>query len=437
MTSPQRFSTLRIRAWSVRTKALVSFGVLFVSCCALTFFVLLSLHQATSDSAAFEDQLIFLHTRMDSLAWGSAFGGLLCLVVALWFLQSIVQPMRSLTATMREIASGNIEAKPTRLARSDEIGQMSEAIDVFRAHTARLRRVEAKRREEEEERHAKRKQEMRVLADEFERSVKELAVELSNAANLMHSGAKTLSRAAVLTRTSSHSTNESVEKTVDRVQSVSHSAEELAITIQSLNEKTVHISRITSATSSDAKGAMRQIDELAQSVRQIIYVTDFIKDIASKTNLLALNATIEAARAGDMGRGFAVVAAEVKQLAQLTGGATEDIVKKIGAVQESCSTAEESMNKITAAIQQLDGFTIEMSAAVEQQAVATSEISRSTQEAAMASETIAKNSVLLKGHADETDGAARSVLDESLRLLSQTEDVCKKVESFLAHVRAA
>jgi methyl-accepting chemotaxis protein len=166
-------------------------------------------------------------------------------------------------------------------------------------------------------------------------------------------------------------------------------------------------------------------------------VIDFIKDIAKQTNLLALNATIESARAGEMGKGFAVVAAEVKQLAQLTGGATEDIVKKIGTVRECCGSAEEAIGHIAGAIEELSEFAGGMAAAVEQQSIATSEISRSAHEAATASNTISKNTALLKDKADETDGAARSVYDGSLRLLGQAEEVCKRVDAFLTHVRAA
>ena len=436
--NPRRaLAVLSLSGLSIRAKAFTVFGAVFLCFCGLAIAATMSLHALAADDVALDQKLILARLSIQLIAWGCLVGGLSCLLLALWFSRTLVRPIRRLTDTMSEISNGNIEVQVPRLGRNDEIGAMAQAIDVFRAHTARLRRVEAKRRDEEEKRQTQRKKEMAVLADEFESSVKQLAIEVSDAANTVHSGASVLSAAAARTRNGSHTTNESVERTADHVQTVSHSAEELAATIQQLSERTARMNSTTSATASNAKGARQQIEALAKSVKEIIFITEFIKDIANKTNLLALNARIESARAGDAGRGFAVVAAEVKQLAQLTGGATEDIVKKIGTVQQSCATAENTINSIASAIQELSEFAVEMAAAVDQQAIATSEISQSAHEAAVASDTIAKNTVWLKGKADETDMAARSVYDGSLRLLSQTGEVRNKVEAFLAHVRAA
>jgi methyl-accepting chemotaxis protein len=437
MNSRRLISILTLSRISIRAKAFSVFGAVFLCFCALAIIAAISLRALAADDVAPDHKLLVAQLSIQLIAWGCFAGGLGCLLLALWFSRTLARPIRWLTDTMSEISNGNIEAQVPRLDRSDELGAMAQAIDVFRAHTARLRRVEAKRRDEEENRRQQRKKELAALADEFEATVNGLAVEVSNAANAVYDGASVLSSAAAQTREGSHTTTDSVVRTADYVQTVSQSAEELAATIQQLSEKTARMNNTTSDTASNAQGARQQIEDLAKSVNEIMYITDFIKDIANKTNLLALNARIESARAGDAGRGFAVVAAEVKQLAQLTGGATDDIVKKIGVVQQSCAAAEDTMSSIARAIQELSDFAVEMAAAVQQQAVATSEISHSAHEAAVASDHIAKNTVLLKGKADETDAAARSVHDGSLRLLSRTDEVRKKAEAFLAHVRAA
>jgi methyl-accepting chemotaxis protein len=430
-------AVLSLPGLSIGAKTFTVFGALFLCFCGLAMAAFMSLYGSAGDNVALDQRLIAAQLGIRLIAWGCLAGGAICLLFALWLARTLVAPIRKLTDTMSEISSGNIEVQVPRLDRADEIGAMARAIDVFRAHTARLRRVETKRREEEEKRREQRKKEMAILADEFESSVRQIAVEVANAANAVHNGAGLLSDAAAQTRNGSHTTNESVERTADYVQTVSHSAEELATTIRALSEKTARVINTASSTASNAQDARRQIVVLAKAVNEIVYINGFIKDIANKTNLLALNARIESARAGDAGRGFAVVAAEVKQLAQLTGGATEDIVKKIETVQQSCALVENTIGSIAGAIQELDDFAVEMAAAVDQQTSATAEISQSVQEAAIASDTIAKSSVLLMGKADETDVAARSVYDESLRLLSQTGEVRKKVEAFLAQVRAA
>src|SRR5262249_37360166 len=118
------------------------------------------------------------------------------------------------------------------------------------------------------------------------------------------------------------------------------------------------------------------IDELALVSSEIGKVTELITAIAAQTNLLSLNATIEAARAGQAGKGFAVVAQEVKVLAGQTAAATQDIGKRIEAMQNATSHSVEAIQAITGTIRELDLFSAKIAAAVEQQASAAQEIAQ-------------------------------------------------------------
>jgi methyl-accepting chemotaxis protein len=123
------------------------------------------------------------------------------------------------------------------------------------------------------------------------------------------------------------------------------------------------------------------MDQLGAAAREIGKVTDTINEISSQTNLLALNATIEAARAGSAGKGFAVVASEIKELAQQTAAATEDIQKRIAGVQSSTAGGIAEIGKISQVIHEVSEIVRSIAAAIEEQSTVTRNIARNIADA--------------------------------------------------------
>jgi methyl-accepting chemotaxis protein len=120
-------------------------------------------------------------------------------------------------------------------------------------------------------------------------------------------------------------------------------------------------------------------------------VIKLITGIAEQTNLLALNATIEAARAGDAGKGFAVVASEVKDLAQETARATEDIAARVTAIQSDTGAAITAIGQINNIISRINDYQLTIASAVEQQSATTDEMNRNVSQAAAGATEIAGN----------------------------------------------
>jgi methyl-accepting chemotaxis protein len=349
----------------------------------------------------------------------------------------IVGPIRSVTHIMKKLSAGDTKINMGYRGRHDEIGQMIEAIEVFRRNTIEIQAMQDSYREDEKQRALNRKREMDALAAEFEASVKGLAVQLAETVTVVRSNAETMSKAANDTSEQSNSTVKTIVGTQENVESMAQAASELTRTIDELAQRMNNILKLANDMSQQSETSNSELGRLVASVEQITPIANLIQGIAQQTNLLALNATIEAARAGAAGKGFAVVAAEVKALAQQTGKATEEIAQNIGAVRETCTSVVSTNGQVIAAIQNLLMVATEISAAVEEQSAATFGISTSAQLAVDSSRVIVANIRNLNGQANATYATSNSVLEATVHLFNHTRDVRNNVEKFLQYVRSS
>lgn len=376
--------------------------------------------------------------RNKSILIGGTLAGLLVsIATSILVGASIVRPIRSVTDVMQKLSAGETNIEIPYRGSGDEIGRMVEAIDVFRKNAIEKHALEQASHQAEQRRAAERRAEMGQLAGAFEKSVQQIAKQLTDAVAGMHENSQAMSLIAAETRAKSKSASDLVVDTQANVDSVANAAEELARTIDQLAAQTHSAKELTGNTVGESQKAREKVQQLVDAVGQIVPITGLIQAIARQTNLLALNATIEAARAGAAGKGFTVVAAEVKSLASQTANATEEINQKIAAVNVSCDAVVGIMGEVIDAIIRLGEDASDMASAVNHQASATQEISRNAQLAADRSRTVASNIGELDRKTGENEDASGHALKGAKLLLAHAAELQQQVDSFLQHVRAA
>ena len=273
-------------------------------------------------------------------------------------------------------------------------------------------------------------------ADDFERDVSSMVGVISSAATELQATAQSMAATAEETSQQAEAVANAAGQASENVQTVAAATEELTASIHEISRQVNQSTHIAGAAVEEARRTDAMVQGLAEAAGKIGQVVKLINDIASQTNLLALNATIEAARAGDAGKGFAVVAGEVKNLANQTAKATDEISAQIAAVQTATKDAVGAIQGIGGTISKISEIASAIAAAVEEQGAATQEIARNVQQAAMGTGAVTSNIGSVTHAAGETGHAAHEVLSAAGELSRQSERLNSQVNHFLTDVRS-
>lgn len=271
--------------------------------------------------------------------------------------------------------------------------------------------------------------------DGFNQQATPLLTSLQEAGTTLKAMATEMSATASDTSQQATTVASAAEEASVNVQTVASNAEELSASIQEISQQVAQSQNISAQAVEQAETTTELVHGLTAASEEIGQVINLINDIASQTNLLALNATIEAARAGDAGKGFAVVASEVKNLANQTARATDQISGQITTIQQATEQAATAIKNISKIIGQSNEIASAIAAAVEEQGASTQEIANNVSQAAQGTQEVTTAIIQVQSGATQTGDNAQNLQGTSISMEEVTENLASEIEGFFDKVR--
>jgi methyl-accepting chemotaxis protein len=352
-------------------------------------------------TAAAEDDLADAMAASQLASLLTAVIGLLVAVGISWLTQrSVTRPVSRMRTALAAMADGDLTVR-AEVDSADEVGQMARALD-----TAQTK--------------------LRALVGE----VSETAQAVAAASEELSAGGAQLGSSSAQTSTQAGVVAAAAEEVSSNVQTVAAGAEQMGASIREIAQNANAAAKVADRATKVAVTTNETVGKLGVSSQQIGDVVKVITSIAEQTNLLALNATIEAARAGEAGKGFAVVAGEVKDLAQETARATEDIARRVAAIQVDTAGAVQAIEEISRIVGQINDYQLTIASAVEEQTATTNEMSRSVTEVATGSGQIASTITGVAAEASATTEILSQLNDAAGELARMSADLQMRVGQF-------
>jgi methyl-accepting chemotaxis protein len=326
---------------------------------------------------------------------------LLALAGAFWLADRIVGPLRKTVEVLDRVAAGDLTER-LEVSGAAEAVKMSEALNRTLESTESVIRMISVRAEE-----------LAAAANGLIARSEKVATTTAEVTSQVNSAAGGISRVG------------------EEIGTVAAGAEEMSGAVADIARNATLAAEVAGSAVTVASRTRETIAKLGESSREVGEVVKLIDSIAEQTNLLALNATIEAARAGEAGKGFAVVAGEVKDLSGETAKATQEIARRIDAIQSDTDSAVSAIEEIAGVVERINDFQSQIAAAVEEQSATTSEIDRTATLVATSTRAVSEGINAVALSIDETN----VVVQENQSDASGLADMSARLRDAVSHFR--
>ena len=327
-------------------------------------------------------------------------GVALVLTLTVVLSRSIGRRMEAIGSVLDKASGGDLTAR-TEQAGTDELSRIGQAVDGLLLRQGQL---------------------LSTIAD--------TGRSLGTASAAVKTVASSVAVSAMDASTQAQVVASSASEVSQNVQTVAAGAQEMGASIGEIARNAQEAAHVATGAVTAVEETTGTMIKLGESSKEIGDVIRLITSIAEQTNLLALNATIEAARAGDAGKGFAVVADEVKQLAQETARATEDISRRVQAIQDDAERASTAIGQISGVISQINEYQTTIAGAVEEQTATTQDMNTGINEAATGSTRIADSVIGIATSAASTATAIDETQHSADELSRMSSDLLQAVSAY-------
>lgn len=327
------------------------------------------------------------------------FAAVLIVLAAIFISKGISKPVGGMAQMAQSIADGDL-TKSITVTTEDEIGDLGIALLKMKENLSSMI-LNIKNTTETV---ASASEELNSVSGEMQKGAQgsaQQAISVSSATEQMSTNINTMASAAEEMSVNANEVASAAEQTSQNMSAVSSAVEEMSVSINQIAQNAGQAREVATKATDSSNEATKTMGILSDAAKEIGNVTEVIKRIAEQTNLLALNATIEAASAGEAGKGFAVVANEIKELANQSAQAADDIAEKIAGVQSNTENAVEVIAGVSTVIEQIGETVNSIAQSVEQQNRAVNDISANVSQANNGTQNIAASIAEVASGANE------------------------------------